>query len=114
MMGYDNFRKFNGIFGQVTIKIPDDYSQEESRITMRGLDELAKGMRNNKSIPIYWSRSYKGYHVLIPDLNDHGKNVLKDLGYDLKIVKLSRQQRSCAPWKKLKKQKYGGKNARNS
>jgi hypothetical protein len=103
-MGYDDSRKFDGVFGEVRIYIRD-HSQEEARTSMRALDELAKGMRGNKAIPIYWQSTGGGYIVAIPSINQHGKDVLGDLGYDLRMIKLSRQQRMCAPWRKLKKQK---------
>jgi len=104
-MGYDNVRKFNGIFTQIGVQIPFDYSNEDSRVLTKTLDTFAKEIRGNKSIPIYWKRNTHMYFIRVADVSEHHISILKDLNYTITIVKVSRGNRQKYGWLKLKKDK---------
>ena len=92
---------FNGHFLMVAVPL-DKEDKESARQSIRSINNLVDEMRGNLAIQCYQAKINGIYHVLVPDVSEHHKAILNDLGYDVMSLKYSRQQRKRMNFKPLR------------
>jgi hypothetical protein len=92
---------FNGTFLLVSTDI-DKEDKESAKQSISSLNNLANEMRGNLAIQCYQAKELGEYYILIPDVSDHHKAILEDLGYSVMRKKYSRQQRKRMNFKPLR------------
>ena len=92
---------FNGHFLLVVTEI-DKEDKKFAKQSINALNALVDQMRGNLAIQCYQAKVGNSYHVLVPDVSEHHRAILEDLGYIVEKKKYSRQQRKRMNYKPLR------------
>ena len=96
---------FNGEYLIVSTELGENGVSTHEAIA--SLNNLAAEIRGNNAVHCFHTISHGSYTLMIPSVDEHHVDVLKDLGYTCLRQKLSRQQRKKLKYKPLRIDNHG-------